>query len=42
MDDFLPYADVGGHAREFANVALPPKAITPSLIAPYVFGPING
>ncbi|MFL9952499.1 hypothetical protein PQR65_03705 [Paraburkholderia nemoris] len=38
--EFLPHAWLGGHGGAFANVALDPAAILPSLLFPYVFGPI--
>jgi len=37
---FLPHAFLAGHSGAFANAALPHEAIIPSLIAPYVYGPI--
>jgi len=37
---FLPHAGIGGHGGFFAHVALDPAAALPSLIAPYVYGPI--
>jgi hypothetical protein len=38
---FLPHAFLAGHSGAFANAALPHEAIIPSLIAPYVYGPIE-
>jgi hypothetical protein len=40
--EFLMQADLGGHEHRFAHEALHRQAILPSLIAPYVFGPIMG
>jgi hypothetical protein len=36
---YLPHAFIGGH-DDFAHAALNPEAIIPSLLAPYVYGPI--
>lgn len=36
---FLPHADIGGHAADFAHSKLPGPAWIPSLVAPYFFGP---
>lgn len=37
---FLPHANIGGHSAEFARAAFPWHALAPSLVAPYVYGPI--
>jgi hypothetical protein len=39
--DYLPHADLGGHASATANVHLPGAAL-PMLLLPYVYGPIFG
>ena len=38
--EYLPLADLGGHAGAFAHAHLPFVATVPSLFAPYAFGPI--
>jgi hypothetical protein len=38
---YLPYADIGGHSKGFANASFPAAAV-PRLIFPYVFGPLHG
>lgn len=37
--EYLPLADLGGHAGGFAKAHLPLLAAIPSLFAPYAFGP---
>ncbi len=37
---FLPHAGIGGHGGLFAHKMLDPAAVIPSLVAPYVYGPI--
>ena len=37
--DYLPDADIGGHAGAFANLSLPASTL-PGLVMPYIFGPI--
>jgi hypothetical protein len=39
--DYLPNADIGGHAGAFARASLPVQAL-PMQIMPYLFGPIFG
>uniref|UniRef100_E1TAA5 YfhO family protein n=1 Tax=Burkholderia sp. (strain CCGE1003) TaxID=640512 RepID=E1TAA5_BURSG len=38
--EFLPHAWLGGHDGGFAHAALDPAAVLPSLLFPYVYGPI--
>ncbi|ACC71473.1 hypothetical protein PPMP20_12525 [Paraburkholderia phymatum] len=38
--EFLPHAWLGGHDGGFAHAALDPAGVLPSLLFPYVFGPI--
>lgn len=37
---YLLHADIGGHSAEFARAAFPWHALAPSIVAPYVYGPI--
>ncbi|OYD76175.1 UNVERIFIED_ORG: putative membrane protein YfhO [Burkholderia sp. CF145] len=38
--EFLPHAWLGGHGGAFADASLDPAGVLPSLLFPYVFGPI--
>jgi hypothetical protein len=40
--DYLPHADIGGHAGAFARASLSANTALPAQVMPYLFGPIAG
>ncbi len=38
--DYLPHANVGGHAGAFGHTSLSPRTALPAQVMPYLFGPI--